>query len=108
MKSKRLFHLFYSLIFFIILAKKSNAQENIGMSTGNYGGITSVWFNPASIADSRLKYDVNIFGVNSYFDNNYLLVRRDAFAKRLFYKEPYNSSFQAVNPLPAFLYGHHE
>jgi outer membrane protein OmpA-like peptidoglycan-associated protein len=83
-------------VLFIIPASFAHAQENIGMSTGNYAGSTGVWFNPASIADSRLKYDINIFGVNSYFNNNYLLVKRDAFAKRLFFKDPYNSSFEAV------------
>ena len=96
MNSKSVFHIFSALIFFIIPAANANAQENIGMSTGNYGGITTVWFNPASIADNRLKFDINVFGVNSYFNNNYLLVKRDAFAKRLFFQEPYNSSFEAV------------
>ncbi|MGL6266888.1 MAG: hypothetical protein ACRC2O_03140, partial [Chitinophagaceae bacterium] len=96
MKFKCAFHIFYALIFFIMPATDANAQENIGMSTGNYGGVTTVWFNPASIADNRLKFDINIIGVNSYFANNYLLVKRDAFAKRLFFKEPYNSSFEAV------------
>jgi outer membrane protein OmpA-like peptidoglycan-associated protein len=96
MKSKIVFHFFYALLFFIIPVSNAVAQENIGMSTGNYGGITTVWFNPASIADNRLKLDINIIGVNSYFNNNYLLVKRDAFARQLFFKEPYSSSFEAV------------
>jgi len=96
MKSKIVFHFFYALLFFIIPVSNAVAQENIGMSTGNYGGITTVWFSPASIADNRLKLDINIIGVNSYFNNNYLLVKRDAFARQLFFKEPYSSSFEAV------------
>jgi len=96
MKSKVVFHIFFAVIVFISTANNAYAQENIGMSTGNYGGITTVWFNPASIADNRLKFDINVIGVNSYFDNNYLLVKRDAFARRLFYQYPYSSSFEAV------------
>lgn len=72
------------------------AQENIGMSSGNYAGVTGVWYNPASIADSRYKFDINIIGINSYFNNNYLLVKNGAFVRRLFRKEPYNGSFDAV------------
>ena len=41
MKFKSVFHIFYALVFFIIPATNINAQENIGMSTGNYGGITT-------------------------------------------------------------------
>ena len=96
MRSLSVSNIVYALAFFIFISMKSIAQENIGMSTGNYAGSTGVWFNPASIADSRLKFDINLFGVNTYFNNNYLLVKRDAFVRRLFFKDPYNSSFDAV------------
>lgn len=72
------------------------AQENMGMATGNYAGVSSVWYNPANIADSRYKFDINLIGINSYFNNNYLLVKNSALVRRLFYKDPYNSSFAAV------------
>jgi outer membrane protein OmpA-like peptidoglycan-associated protein len=87
-------YLFTSLL--LIFPAFINAQESIGMATGNYSGVTGVWFNPANIADSRYKFDINIIGLNSYFNNNYLLVKNTAIVRRLFYRDPYNSSLTAV------------
>lgn len=84
------------IIAVIIAATTAQAQNNIGMATGNYAGISSVWLNPANIVDSRYKFDINIIGLNSYYNNNYLLVKNSSIARRLFYKEPYNSSFADV------------
>lgn len=78
------------------LPKLTKAQEAIGMATGNYAGVSGIWFNPAIIADSKYKFDINLIGVNSYFNNNYLLVKNRTFARRLLFKEPYNSSYAAV------------
>ncbi len=66
------------------------------MATGNYAGVTGVWMNPASIADSRYRFDINIIGYDSYFRNNYLLVKKDAMLRRIFYQQPYSSSYQEV------------
>ncbi|MFM2362562.1 MAG: hypothetical protein RLZZ316_1464, partial [Bacteroidota bacterium] len=74
MKKKYLYVFVLQFLITSFISTSVYAQENIGMASGNYAGITGVWFNPASIADSRYKFDVNIIGVNSYFNNNYLLV----------------------------------
>lgn len=80
-------------LFFLLSPVLLVAQVNYGMATGNYAGIAGVWMNPASIADSRYKYDINIFGYDSYFNNNYLFVKKDAVLRRIFYKQPYSSSY---------------
>ena len=74
----------------------ASAQNNTGMATGNYAGVSGLWLNPANAVDSRYKFDVNIIGINSYFSNNYLLVNNTAIVRRLFYKAPYNESFTDV------------
>ena len=72
------------------------AQYNTGMATGNYAGIAGIWMNPANAVDSRYKFDINIIGINSYYNNNYLLVKNGALVRRIFYKSPYNGSFADV------------
>jgi hypothetical protein len=48
------------------------AQQNLGIRNSNYSGIQGALLNPSSIADSKLKWDVNVFSVGEVFDNNYL------------------------------------
>lgn len=72
------------------------AQQNFGMATGNYAGITGVSLNPASIVDNRYKFDMNIAGFDSYFNNNYLKFNNDFFLRRTYSKDPYNSAFSYV------------
>lgn len=76
------------------------AQQNIGLASGNYAGISGAWLNPASIVDSRFKFDMTLFGYESYFSNNALLMSNKVLRDRLFSKSPYNTSHeQAVNAL---------
>jgi outer membrane protein OmpA-like peptidoglycan-associated protein len=86
-----------SLAFCILLLTSlgSAAQENIGMATGNFAGISGVWFNPANIVDSRYKFDFNVVGLNSYYHNNYLQLKIGTLARRQFNKAPYNNNYQA-------------
>jgi hypothetical protein len=48
------------------------AQQDLGIRNGNYAGIQGALLNPSSIADSKLKWDVNILSVGVVFDNNFL------------------------------------
>jgi hypothetical protein len=48
-----------------------NAQQQYpGYRSGNYTGVNGVFFNPASIADSRYRWDINLFGINAGIGNN--------------------------------------
>ncbi|GAL75801.1 hypothetical protein JCM19275_1684 [Nonlabens ulvanivorans] len=62
--------LFYSAIVFLI-SFLSIAQSYSGKETDNYSGITSLSFNPANLADSRFKTDINLFQVTSTTSNDY-------------------------------------
>jgi len=42
----------------------TNAQQLPGFSTGNYTGVAGVFFNPANIADSRYKFDLELFSMD--------------------------------------------
>ena len=53
----------------------TQAQELPGFRTSNYAGVTSVHANPANIADSRYRWDVNLFAVNAGVSNNQLKYR---------------------------------
>jgi outer membrane protein OmpA-like peptidoglycan-associated protein len=48
-----------------------NAQEFLGIRQSNYAGVMSLDFNPASIADNRMKMDMVIFGASIYGYNNH-------------------------------------
>ena len=59
------------LLLCLLLAPFANAQDIIGFSSSNYAGISGIDLNPASIADSRYKFDFGIGG-GFTFTNNYL------------------------------------
>lgn len=54
-----------SLLLFSLVMTAA-AQTYPGYRTGSYTGVNGVFFNPANIADSRYKWDVNIFGINGF------------------------------------------
>ncbi len=47
------------------------AQSHIGFLTDNYSGVHGVISNPANIADSRFKTDINLAGVSVFGSNDY-------------------------------------
>jgi outer membrane protein OmpA-like peptidoglycan-associated protein len=64
-----------------LITIQASAQDFLGVNTGNYAGITGVMLQPASIVDSRYKFDVNLFTAGVNYANNYLLVDRNALLK---------------------------
>ena len=54
----------------------ANAQDYLGIRQSNYSGINGFDINPASIADSRFKFDMNVIGGGFMFYNNYLGISR--------------------------------
>ena len=55
---------------FTFLCLHSRAQDYAGFRTGNYTGVTGVFSNPANIADSRYRWDVNLFSLNVMAGND--------------------------------------
>lgn len=64
-------NLLFSIIF-LLAVNISTAQSYEGLLTDNYNGVHGVLSNPANIADSRLKLDINLIGISAFFGNNYL------------------------------------
>lgn len=48
------------------------SQSYIGFLEDNYTGVHGVISNPANIADSRLKMDINLIGVSALYGNDYI------------------------------------
>lgn len=69
------------LIFLSFLFSKSYSQDFLGLSTGNFSGISGVMLQPASIVDSRYKFDINLFSTSVNYGNNYFLLDRDVLLK---------------------------
>ena len=71
---------FLSFICFLFCVQLQ-AQNFLGLNTGNYAGVTGVMLQPASIVDSRYKFDINLISSGINYSNNYFLVNRDAILK---------------------------
>ena len=71
----------YFLITLIGLAGAAEAQDWLGFHSSNYAGVQGISFQPASIADSRYKFQMNIIGVSTSFENNYYSIPNSDFKK---------------------------
>lgn len=58
------------IVSFFSLSGSLRAQSWYGASTGNYGGIYSVYHNPSWIVDSRYKWHLNLVGFDAYAVND--------------------------------------
>ncbi len=65
----------------LLFCLKAYPQDFLGISTGNYAGVTGVLLQPASIVDSRHKFDINIFSTGARYSNNYFLLDRNVILK---------------------------
>lgn len=72
-------HLLITLVLFSYLAK---SQDFNGFNQSNYAGVTGVYQQPASIVDSRMRFDMNLIGLNLGFYNNYIGIKREALKKQ--------------------------
>lgn len=69
---------------FMAIVYHTHAQDYLGLSTGNYSGITGVALQPANIADNRYQFDINLISASVNFDNNYLGFSRNYFLNNRF------------------------
>ncbi len=65
----------FLILLFLISGLTVSAQSYTGYFHDNYAGVQSVLFNPASIADSRFKTDINLFSVSGSVANDLYGVR---------------------------------
>ncbi len=62
------------IYFFLFSAFTAKAQSYIGFDADNFNGIHGALFNPANIADSRTKIDINLISGSLFTVNNYVEV----------------------------------
>ncbi len=62
------------VLFMVFMANMTIAQSYKGFLEDNYNGVHGVLSNPANIADSRMKLDINLIGVSAFFGNDYIKV----------------------------------
>jgi len=94
--------LFLCLLFPLFLA----AQQNTGIRTGNYSGIQGALLNPASIADTKLKWDVNVLSGGTNFDNTFVYIPKGAvpafgfksIIEGIIHEDKFGTHFDPKNP----------
>lgn len=74
------------------------SQQFNGVAQSSYMPLEQIHLNPAKIAESRMRYDVNIFGVSALYNNNFF-VTRNVF-KVLFKSGQFQRSTLLQNPDP--------
>lgn len=67
------------------------SQDYLGLSSGNYSGITGLQLQPANVADNRFQFDLNLFSTSVNFDNNYLGFSRSYFINNRFSFQGFDS-----------------
>ena len=70
----------------------SFSQDFLGYGSSNYAGVSGIDLNPASIADSRYKFDMTLVGANFTFANNYIGLSKVAIKNK---KTAFNDSLFA-------------
>ena len=50
---------------------QAKAQDFLAFNHDNYAGVTGMFYNPSSIADSRYRFDMEFIGLSSRIDNNW-------------------------------------
>lgn len=48
------------------------SQNYIGLGGSNYAGVSGIYYNPATIIDSRYRFEMNLFTTGIFASNNYL------------------------------------
>ena len=72
----------FILPFLIFNSSFSFSQDFLGYSNSNYAGVSGIDLNPASIADSRYKFDMTLVGFSFNFANNYIGIKKEAIKNR--------------------------
>lgn len=60
----------FLLSLFLCATTVLSAQDFSGYRAGNFTGVNGVFFNPASVADSRYRFDFNLVSVSTSVGNN--------------------------------------
>ena len=56
----------------LCISQEIYSQMALGLVNGNYAGSTGAVINPSSMANTKLKSDINLLSVSAFVENNYL------------------------------------
>ena len=79
--------LLFSVILFTFSDFSLYGQAFMPFAQSNYAGVSGLILQPASIADSRYKFDMVFLGAETSVNNSYVSIKRDAFLKRTSWEE---------------------
>lgn len=65
-----------SLLLLFTLSFSLSSQSFIGLLDDNYAGVSRIQHQPASIVDSRLKFDIELFGISERITNDFINIDR--------------------------------
>ncbi len=70
---------YFSLILVMLLfsAHFLVAQEKVGLTTSNFGGINAAQLNPAATFNSKLFLDINFLSGGFFLENNFLYIHKE-------------------------------
>ena len=74
----------------LLISNLIKAQDFIGFNQSNYAGVTGIYQQPASIVDSRMKFDMTLVGLSLGVYNNYVGLKSSALKKT-------NGKYEAFN-----------
>lgn len=72
-----------------VSAAPAIAQEMLGATLGNYAGINSMQLNPSALHNSKQYLDVQVLGMDVFFQNNYLYQAKEDYSFLNFFKSGY-------------------
>jgi len=67
---------FVMLVSVLFLFRYSRAQEFLGVRNSNYAGVQSVFLNPASMVNSKTKWDISLVSAGIFIDNDFFYIPR--------------------------------
>ena len=65
------------------------AQEMLGTTLGNYSGVNSVQLNPSALHNSKTYLDIQLTGLDLFFENNALYMSKSDYRFTNFFKPGY-------------------
>ena len=71
--------IFVTLVILFIVDTTSFAQEHIGLSYGQYNGITATSINPTFLIHADNKWEIQLAGAHTFFDTNYGYIKNTSF-----------------------------
>lgn len=63
-----------NIFLWLLLPGSLFAQEQLGLKTSTYAGLHSAYLNPAATASYPMQWELNLFSIGAFFDNNFAFI----------------------------------